>query len=347
MIKLIKQHYIKFSLIILVLLLDIFICYVAVKPTNKEISAPGGLNEVHSFIETDTNTVIKGSFSTVYVVSIDDPSILQTWVASLAPYNEISDVEPSFDLGEEANRKSGKILKNHSLETSVICSYIHAKKYNPEVKLEATLKGYIVYTHQINHQTFEIGDLITEIYSQKDKESYDSLSGKLAQAINNLSKNDIVTVIRDDKPVEITINEDFSNDKSNRFFCVYKYDINQETVNPKYQIKSNIKVLGSSGGLLQTLSLFSQVSGIDVTAGRKICGTGTISVNGTVGKIGSVGQKIVTAIHNNADVFLCPEENYEEALKMYNKTPGHEKMELIMVKTFEDALIKLGVKYEF
>ena len=346
MIRLIKEHLVKFFLFIGVILLDILVLCVAIKPTNKEISAPGGLNEVKSFIQTDTNTKITGSFNTVYVVGINEPTLLQTWVASLANYNEISDIEPSFDLNKEDNRKSGMILKSHSLETSVICSYVHAKKVNPDVKLEATLKGYIVYYYQVNHKTFQIGDLITQVYSQKDKTLYDASSGKLASAIYYLNIGDIVTVIRDNKIIEIPFDEEISNEKANRFYYLYKYDINQETVNPKYTINPNIKVYGSSGGLIQTLSLYAQVSGIDITKGRKICGTGTISINGNVGEIASVSQKIVTAIHNEADVFLCPNENYKEAYDTYIKTPGHNNMEIIVVETFEEALIKLGVNYE-
>ena len=97
---------------------------------------------------------------------------------------------------------------------------------------------------------------------------------------------------------------------------------------------------------MQTLSVYSEITGFDYTYGKKIAGTGTISVDGTVGKIGGVSQKIVTAIHNNADVFLCPADNYEEALATYLKTPNHEKMILIKVSTFEEAINSLGGLYE-
>ena len=65
-----------------------------------------------------------------------------------------------------------------------------------------------------------------------------------------------------------------------------------------------------------------------------------------VGIIGGVSQKIVTAIYNNADLFLCPADNYPEAEETYLKTLGHEKMILVKVSTFLDAINALGEYYE-
>ena len=75
-----------------------------------------------------------------------------------------------------------------------------------------------------------------------------------------------------------------------------------------------------------------------LTKGRKIAGTGTISVSGRVGAIGGITQKIITAIRNDVDIFLCPKVHEEEAMRAYLNERGHEKMKIYFVETFEDAL---------
>ena len=128
------------------------------------------------------------------------------------------------------------------------------------------------------------------------------------------------------------------------FYLYEKYEIIEKNANPQYTVyKTN--TLGPSGGLLQTLAIYSELINTDLTYGKKISGTGTISVNGNVGSIGGVGQKVVTAIRENADVFLCPKANYDEAYKMYKSIPNHERMHLICVETFQDALNELGELY--
>ena len=97
---------------------------------------------------------------------------------------------------------------------------------------------------------------------------------------------------------------------------------------------------------MQTLSVYCQVSGVDLTNGKKICGTGTIGITGKVGAIGGISQKVVTAFRSGADVFICPKANSEEGYATYLKIKGHEKMTFIVVETFEEAVLKLGELYE-
>ena len=74
----------------------------------------------------------------------------------------------------------------------------------------------------------------------------------------------------------------------------------------------------------------------DITKGKKIVGTGTISEDGKVGEIGSVSYKIASAAKAKADIFLCPKENYEEA-KEYAKK-HNLKIKIKAVSTFEEAI---------
>ena len=77
----------------------------------------------------------------------------------------------------------------------------------------------------------------------------------------------------------------------------------------------------------------------DITKGKKIIGTGTISIDGTVGEIGGIRYKLIGAVHQKADVFLVPEENYEEAVQVKNEK-GYD-IRLISVSTLEEAVNEL------
>lgn len=70
---------------------------------------------------------------------------------------------------------------------------------------------------------------------------------------------------------------------------------------------------GPSAGLMFALTVYNMVTPEDLTGGRKIAGTGTIDLEGRVGIIGGVEQKVVAAERAGAEIFLAPPENYEDA----------------------------------
>ena len=70
---------------------------------------------------------------------------------------------------------------------------------------------------------------------------------------------------------------------------------------------------GPSAGLMFTLTVYNAVTPGDLTGGRKIAGTGTINLDGSVGPIGGVEQKVVAAELAGASYFLSPPENYAAA----------------------------------
>jgi Lon-like protease len=73
---------------------------------------------------------------------------------------------------------------------------------------------------------------------------------------------------------------------------------------------------GPSAGLIFTLSVYNSLISQDLTGGRRIAGTGTINLDGSVGPIGGVKQKIFAAEAVGAQYFLCPADNYADALSV-------------------------------
>jgi PDZ domain-containing protein len=90
---------------------------------------------------------------------------------------------------------------------------------------------------------------------------------------------------------------------------------------------------GPSAGLMYALGLYDLLTPGDLTGGRTIAGTGEIFTDGTVGPIGSIDEKVISAQRAGADVFLVPRANIEE---LDDVDLGD--MRLVPVDTFDGAL---------
>jgi len=68
---------------------------------------------------------------------------------------------------------------------------------------------------------------------------------------------------------------------------------------------------GPSAGLSFTLALIDELTEGDLTGGQNIAVTGTIRLDGTVGPIGGLEQKVSAVEQHGVDVFLVPSEQVE------------------------------------
>ncbi|MGT2911636.1 SepM family pheromone-processing serine protease [Streptococcus cameli] len=111
---------------------------------------------------------------------------------------------------------------------------------------------------------------------------------------------------------------------------------------------------GPSAGLMFTLAIYTQLADPDLRAGRDIAGTGTIEQDGSVGDIGGVDKKVISAAKAGATVFFAPNNpvdkeilkenpealsNYDEAVQTV-KEEGLD-IEVVPVKNVKDAIAYL------
>ncbi|WP_245160104.1 S16 family serine protease [Blastococcus sp. CT_GayMR20] len=94
---------------------------------------------------------------------------------------------------------------------------------------------------------------------------------------------------------------------------------------------------GPSAGLMLTLGILDLVGDDDLTGGAIVAGTGTIDADGNVGPIGGITLKMVAAAEIDAELFLVPAGNCEEALGV-----AEPDFPLARVATLEDALDALA-----
>lgn len=108
---------------------------------------------------------------------------------------------------------------------------------------------------------------------------------------------------------------------------------------------------GPSAGLMFTLEILNQLVDEDLTKGYDIAGTGKMNIDGTVGSIGGVEKKVVSAHKEKKDYFLVPDDEVTEEMKQRNPNAlsNYEAalatakkigttMEIVPVKSIEDAL---------
>ena len=96
---------------------------------------------------------------------------------------------------------------------------------------------------------------------------------------------------------------------------------------------------GPSAGLAFALDIVDEL-GPDVDQGRKVVVTGELSLDGRVLPIGGIKQKTIAAREADADVFVVPRENADEAERYA------DGLEIVPVGSFDEALRELGVRAE-
>lgn len=70
---------------------------------------------------------------------------------------------------------------------------------------------------------------------------------------------------------------------------------------------------GPSAGLMFAMGIIAKLSPVDLTAGQHVAGTGTITPDGKVGRIGGIRQKLAGAREAGASLFLMPADHCAEA----------------------------------
>lgn len=105
---------------------------------------------------------------------------------------------------------------------------------------------------------------------------------------------------------------------------------------PPFEVAINLgqTIGGPSAGLIFSLAIYDKLTPGPLTGGRFVAGTGTIDVDGNVGEIGGIQQKIAGAYDDGAKVFLVPAANCAEAAG----SSLADDIDLIRVSTLDEAV---------
>ncbi|MDX1510963.1 MAG: PDZ domain-containing protein [Nitriliruptorales bacterium] len=93
---------------------------------------------------------------------------------------------------------------------------------------------------------------------------------------------------------------------------------------------------GPSAGLALALAIHDLLSPVDVVAGRRIAVTGRVDVDGVVGAIGGMRQKVIAAEDAGADLMIVPEQQADLARATATSVT------VIGVSTLDEAIAALA-----
>ncbi len=296
------------------------------------IYTPGGIVNLEDRIEVDGEHVTEGSLNMSYVSLVKGtlPMILLSYVIpnwDLVSRNEITRDDESVTEMLELE----KLYMQSSIDNATILAYQKADKE-------------IDVTREVNNIIYIAPEAKTDLNVYDELLMIDGIDVEniieLKEIVNSKKEGDIVniTVNRDGKKKECQAEIYATSDGLKvgiSFLTTYEY-----VTDPSITVETKSSESGSSGGLMLSLAIYNAITDEDITHGKTIVGTGTITVDGIVGPIDGVKYKILGAVKSDADMFLCPEENYEEALEVKEKFD----LDILIhsVKTFDEALAYLN-----
>lgn len=292
------------------------------------IYTPGGVVNLEERVEVSDGYDSEGSLNMSYV----------SLVKGTLPMILLSYIIPNWDLVNSSEITSEDESVSELLELERL--YMRSSIDNATILAYQTAGKSIDITREVNNIVFISDEANTDL------EIYDELltaDGKEIKTVDEL--REIVNSKNEGEVIEFTVNRNGSvkncsakiYDTSDglkvgiSFLTTYEYD-----TDPEITVETRSSESGSSGGLMLTLAIYNALVPEDITKGRTIVGTGTISLDGTVGAIDGVKYKILGAVKNDADIFLCPDENYEEALEV--KEEFDLDIVIHSVATFSEAL---------
>ena len=110
------------------------------------------------------------------------------------------------------------------------------------------------------------------------------------------------------------------------------------TINERFDFPFEVDIKtgnvgGPSAGLMMALNVYNNLIPEDITNSLVVAGTGTIEIDGSVGPVGGIKQKVIAAKRAGAELILVPTANFEEALPM-----ATESTDIVPIDSFEEAL---------
>ena len=153
-------------------------------------------------------------------------------------------------------------------------------------------------------RTYEIGDIVSIGLIRKDNEI--SIETKLIEHIDY--ENEPMVGFLASTPNE-------------RFVFPISVDIDTGNVG------------GPSAGLMMALNVYNSLTEFDITKGLKVAGTGTIEIDGSVGPVGGVKQKVIAAKNAGSSLILVPTANFNDV-----KSYIDEGTNIVAVESFNEAL---------
>jgi PDZ domain-containing protein len=230
----------------------------------------------------------------------------------------------------EENRQRNQTLMDTSKDTAVLVALAHLGYDVAVVGTGATIVEVVADSPADG--TVAVGETVTAVDGQPI-----ALSEELATAIAAHVPGDTASLSIEGPNGGVRIAEvtlvPRQDDAAKGFLGVAT-----QTRDLDYQLPFDVtidsgNVGGPSAGLAFTLAVLDVLTPDELTGGAEIAVTGTIQADGTVGPVGGIAQKVAAVRRSDADVFLVPVDEYDEALEH-----AGDGLRIEAVGTLDDAL---------
>ncbi|MCF6095824.1 PDZ domain-containing protein [Thermovorax subterraneus] len=319
----------RFLLIAVALVLLAINFYIA---NNYTLVAPGVTVDLKEIIEVEQGEKNEKGAFLLTTVSTRPLNIPLAFYAAFHPYVNIEKREKVIPPGMDM-KKYMDYMKQWMEESQKIAEIVALKRagYKPEI-LGKGARVVEVMEDSPAKGLLLPDDIITAV---------DGVKVNLAEEVINLvTKHKIgekvnLEIVRKGRKLSLEVPTiESKTEKGKPIIGVFITTLDWKPILP-LDIKINTGDIGGpSAGVMFTLEILNQLTPGDLTKGKKIAGTGTISLDERVGEIGGVVQKVAAAKRDGAEIFFVPENNAEEA----RRVAGNLGIKLVPVKTLEDVL---------
>ena len=316
------KNFIKDNFIFLISLITIY--FILTFPLPYYIYSGGGILGITDRIKID-GVKNKQDINLCYVNQLKGNvgTFLLSYVIPHWDLDKINDQDYNYD--EELYRS--KIELQESINNAIINAYKKAgKEYN--IIGEKVLVTYIFDESETN---LEVGDQIIKV----DNNIIHNVD-EFKNIINEYEFGEeikIEVMSKEEKKVRIAKVIDIEGEKKTGIGIITNYVL--ET-NPNIEINFKGNEAGPSGGLMLTVAIYDKLTNSNISENKKICGTGTIDIDGNVGEIGGVKYTLRGAVKKGCAIFVTPTDNYDEVISEMKK--NKYDIEIYEAKTFNDTI---------
>ena len=288
------------------------------------VYAPGGLVNISDRISNKQYNS-KGSFNMTYV-TYRKGTLFNLALAKIIPGQDIiknEDITVENETIDDSISRSELTMKL-SISTAY---YIAYTKANKQIDITSS-KFYLYYITPEATTDFKVADEVLKCDNNEITKHDD-----IVECVEKHNEGDEVEFIVNRKGKEKTVKATLKQDKKIGVIISELMSFNKD---PEMSFTPDKSEMGSSGGLILTLSLYDALTEEDITKGKTIAGTGTIEMDGSVGEIAGVKYKIKGAAKKHADLFIVPSANYDEAKQVIED--NHYDLKLLKADTFDQVL---------
>lgn len=311
-------------------------------PTGYDVLLAGNPINLDEFVQYEGGTELDGDLGMTYVASLENTK----WPLMVLTHllEEGVEIVPSISGEQDMNLEELDYQNKQMMAQSQIkAEYIARDILGEEPKLE--LQGFypVFYLADWNDKNaVKVTDILVGIDGEK-LDSYEHLD----QLIVEKEPGDMLTLslVRDGKEIEVDVTTYPHKDYyGNTVLGVFFEEIFETSKDENIEWQNIENLGGPSAGLMITLTLLDKMMEESLLKGNAVAGTGTITIDGEVGPIGGVKQKVIGAANAGFDYFIVPlDGEWEKNESVARKTISEEGLdiELIPVGTIEDAVSAL------